>query len=89
MNRELFLSEIRNGHSGHLNIHKEMKVAELETAFEKIFGLSVQVFRKSEGIWIQTTASDSWTLNRQNSEAIEQHIVDEEMIDSMDQQDLE
>jgi hypothetical protein len=89
MNNELFLGEIRDGHSGHFNIHKEMKVSELETAFEEIFGLSVQVFRKSEGIWIQTTASDSWTLDEQNKDAAEHNTFVEEIIDSMDQQDLE
>ncbi len=89
LNDQLFLSEIRNGHSGHLSIHKDMKVSELETAFEEVFGLSVQVFRKSEGIWIQTTASDGWTLDEQSRAATEHNVVDEEIIDSMDQQDFE
>jgi hypothetical protein len=86
---QLLLSEINGSHSGHLNVRREMKVSELETAFVEVFGIAIQVFRKSQGIWIQTTASDSWTLSRQNSEAMEHDIVDEEIIDSMDQQDVE
>jgi hypothetical protein len=43
-----------------------MKVSELEELFEEVFGLSVQVFRKSGESWLQTTTTDSWTLNQQN-----------------------
>lgn len=42
-------------------------------AFEKglfdMCGLSVQVFRKSVNIWIETSITDKWTLEKQNQEA--------------------
>jgi hypothetical protein len=52
--------------SGELKINEEMKVAELEKVLADQFGLNAQVFRKSQGIWLQTTATDHWTLKQQN-----------------------
>ncbi|MBK6949217.1 MAG: hypothetical protein IPH16_15200 [Haliscomenobacter sp.] len=43
-----------------------MTVREFEQAFYDTYGLNVQVFRRSGNIWIQTTATDSWTLAEQN-----------------------
>lgn len=43
------------------------------SAFEKelfgVCGLSIQVFRKSGNIWIETSITDKWTLEKQNQEA--------------------
>ena len=47
----------------------EMSVDALETYLEEVFGLHVQVFRKSGDIWLQTSVTDHWTLNEQNSHA--------------------
>ena len=68
---DLALSEIRSVSSdGELNISEDMTVSELEMAFENLFGLHVQVFRESTGgIWLQTTATDDWTLGAQNDRA--------------------
>ncbi len=52
--------------SGELNINEEMKVAEVERLLADQFGLNAQVFRKSQGLWLQTTATDHWTLKHQN-----------------------
>jgi hypothetical protein len=46
-------------------------VKELEQKFSDVFGLKIQVFRKSGTVWIQTTVTDSWTLTEQNSRAYE------------------
>lgn len=54
---------------GVLNIHPYTTVAELERQFEEIFGLYIQVFRKSGDVWIETTVTDDWTLEKQNTEA--------------------
>lgn len=75
---------------GSLAIQGNMRVAELENAFEEMYGLSVQVFRKSGTTWLQTTTSDSWTLNEQNQKALEKHqVIKEDSVDAMDLQDLE
>ncbi len=55
---------------GTLEYNPKSTVAELEQAFHEVFGLSVQVFRRSEDNWLQTTITDSWTLEEQNSEGM-------------------
>ena len=69
-----------------------MKVAELENAFAKSFGFAVQVFRKSGNVWLQTTATDDWTLEEQNLKATEiekQTALEKNIIDANDRQELE
>ena len=51
---------------GDLSIHANQKVSTLEQNFHDIYGLNVQVFRKSGEIWLQTIATDHWTLHKQN-----------------------
>ena len=43
-----------------------MTVSDLEQKFAELFGLSVQVFRKSANVWLETTVTDGWTLEEQN-----------------------
>lgn len=57
-------------------IHPEMTVTELEKAFTKIYKLQTQVFRKSGNIWLETTITDGWTLEDQNSQG---KIITEQM----------
>ncbi len=56
-------------HTGTLDIFPQTTVAELEMNFQEIFGLFIQVFRKSGDVWIETTVTDDWTLEKQNTEA--------------------
>lgn len=56
---------------GNMLIEESMKVSELEKSFKDIFGLSVQVFRKSNNLWLQTTITDGWSLLKQNQNAME------------------
>jgi len=61
------LKEIRTLHTeGELAVHGNMKVSTLEQMFADMYGLNVQVFRKSGNIWLQTTKTDEWTLAEQN-----------------------
>jgi hypothetical protein len=60
---------------GIIEVNSLMKVSELEQLFQSIFGISAQVFRKSYGTWIQTTATDNWPLGEQNEHARENDIV--------------
>ncbi len=48
-----------------LKVTAEMKVSELESAFETDFGLHVQVFRKMGRNWIETTRTDNYSLQDQ------------------------
>lgn len=61
------IKAVRTVHtSGDLSIDGHQKVSTLETNFQEMYGLNVQVFRHSNGIWLQTTATDHWTLAEQN-----------------------
>lgn len=48
-----------------LDIDEGMTVNELEDIFEERLGLHVQVFRKMNMSWIETTATDGYTLKQQ------------------------
>jgi glycerol-3-phosphate O-acyltransferase len=42
------------------------KVKDLENVFMDKFGLTIQIFRKSGNLWLETTMTDNWTLKQQN-----------------------
>ena len=66
------IGEIRTNHTeGDLKFGDDTKVGELEQAFWKTFGISAQVLRKSGDQWLQTMATDDWTLAQQNEEGKE------------------
>ncbi len=48
------------------NILPSMTVNQLEAYFDEHLGISAQVFRRSGNLWMQTTATDHWTLEEQN-----------------------
>jgi hypothetical protein len=69
LNSNLALKEFRKKHNkGNLEIKESMKVSDLENAFQTLFGIPAQVFRKSAGSWIETSVTDDWTLKQQNDE---------------------
>ncbi len=43
---------------GDIGIDPSMTVAQLECLFKDDFGLNVQVFRRSNAIWLQTVSTD-------------------------------
>jgi hypothetical protein len=51
---------------GNITITPAMTVTDLEQCFNSMYGLSVQVFRKSGRVWLETTVTDGWTLQEQN-----------------------
>lgn len=63
------LGECRTKHNnGTIEIVPGMSVTQLEQHFSNIFGLGVQVFRQSGRVWLETTITDSWTLEEQNKQ---------------------
>lgn len=56
---------------GELTITSAMTVKDLEQNFKEAYGLSVQVFRKSGKVWLETTVTDGWTLEEQNMQGEE------------------
>lgn len=66
------LGECRTIHSkGKINITSNMTVEDLDQHFRDIYGLSVQVFRKSGKAWLEATVTDAWTLDEQNKQGEE------------------
>lgn len=66
------LGECRTIHKkGQITITPNMTVNDLEQCFSDIFGLGVQVFRKSGKVWLETTVTDGWTLEEQNNQGKE------------------
>ncbi|HSY75378.1 MAG TPA: hypothetical protein VK890_00900 [Bacteroidia bacterium] len=61
------IGQCRVVHSkGTLTILAHMTVSDLEQSFNDTFGLSVRVFRKSGKVWLETSATDMWTLEKEN-----------------------
>ena len=66
------LGECRLIHNkGIITITPQVTVAALEQNFGNVYGLSVQVFRKSGKAWLETTVTDNWTLEQQNKQGEE------------------
>ena len=63
---------------GALHITGLTTVFELEKLFNLRYGLNAEVFRKSGSDWLETTATDEWTLDEQNHVALEprQNVVE-------------
>lgn len=57
--------------SGEITITPQLTVGELEQRFRDVYGLSVQVFRKSGKVWLETNETDNWSLEKQNDEGKE------------------
>lgn len=63
------LGECRTTHNkGQITIVPNMTVCDLEQCFSDVYGLGVQVFRKSGKAWLETTVTDGWTLEEQNNQ---------------------
>ncbi len=61
------LGECRTVHKkGHVTITSDMTVADLEQQFSDVYGLQIQLYRKSGKVWLGTTLTDAWTLEKQN-----------------------
>ena len=55
-------------HKGEITINPSMTVSEMEKNFRDVYGLEVQLLRKSGKAWLETTVTDKWTLEDQNRE---------------------
>lgn len=65
------LAQIRpNLLGGEIELDAEQSVADFEQEMEMRFGLHVQVFRKSNNLWLQTTSTDDWTLGVQDRKGL-------------------
>jgi len=56
--------------TGTITISPEMTVTELESCFRDIYGLKVEVFRKSPEGWVRAASPDVLSLREQTSDLI-------------------
>jgi len=49
-------------------------VSQIEQMLRNSFGLNTQIFRKAGNIWLQTIATDDWTLKQQNEKSQEYNV---------------
>ena len=55
---------------GEFAIDPTWTVEQFEEVFAKKYLINVQVFRKSNNVWLQTTNTDAWTLEVQNRKGL-------------------
>lgn len=55
-----------NKESAEIEIEESTIVKDLEKTFMEKFGITMQIFRKSGNLWLETTMTDKWTLKQQN-----------------------
>ena len=60
------LGEIRSVKAdGTFEFDNSVRITDFEDLLRDDFGLNIQVFRKSGDLWLETTISDHWTLEKQ------------------------
>lgn len=64
--------------------------AELEQSFEKLFGLHVQVYRKSGAEWVQTVGTDNLSLRAQNllGKNSSEHVIHPDRTDRIEEREF-
>jgi hypothetical protein len=86
---ELRLALCRKVHNeGVIAIEATDSVTKFEELLWEKFGLSAQIFRKSGRLWIETSLTDSWTLERQNMEGQELSRTHKNPYEEADENDL-
>jgi hypothetical protein len=75
--------------TGELELREDMSVYELEQSLKKLFGLNIHVSRKAGMIWLETTKTDKWSLEKQNEHGREISIPEKEEITDRDITDLQ
>lgn len=60
------IGSIRKKHDpGLLEIRSSYQTGKVERDFRELFGLNVQIFRKTQRSWVQTISTDNFTLAEQ------------------------
>jgi hypothetical protein len=74
---------------GEIEVYKEMTVEELEKCFQLLFGLNVQVSRKSGILWLETTMTDKWSLQKQNEHGRQISLPEKEPVPDRGDSDIQ
>ncbi len=74
-NPKMTIASIRDmDYDGDMQIEATMTAKQLESTFLNIFGLDVQLFRRSGNGWLVTQNTDDWSLIQHNEKAQEMSI---------------
>lgn len=69
LSNEFLIHDLESVKYGDFQFESNMTVKAFEDKFKDEFGLNIQVFRKSGAVYIETTKSDSMTLEQAEGEA--------------------
>lgn len=61
----------------HFNDH--MQIKDFEALLDIDLGLHAQVFRRSGSVWLQTTATDAWTLDQANRKGRHSEVLSKDL----------
>lgn len=61
----------RQHNNGDFEVNPHESLVDFITRLKYEFGLQVEVYRNCGKLWIATTLSNTWTLERQNNEGFE------------------
>ena len=64
-------SVFKNNRKGNVDITPVMTVRELERNCDDQFGIMVQLYRRSGTLWLETSMTDTWTMEQQNDRGSE------------------
>ena len=68
-NESKTLGECRTVHNkGTVTITPNLTVTDLENSFRDVYGLGINILRKSGKSWLETTVTEGWTLEEQNNQ---------------------
>ncbi len=73
------LSEVATQADAGVSVHPTSRVIDFELAFQRTFGIGIQVLRKSRMAWLEITKTDDWTLDKQNRKARDENETPLEM----------
>jgi hypothetical protein len=73
------LSELANQAEETVSVHPTLRVIDFELVFQRVFGVGIQVLRKSRMAWLEITKTDDWTIDKQNRKARDENETPLEM----------
>lgn len=71
LDRDQPVSKFTRVDGAEIEIGPRQSVADMEKEFQEKLGFAAQVFRKANQVWIETSKTDGWSLEKQNQDAEE------------------
>jgi len=65
---ELFRNLCSTNKNGTVDINNKRSIADVENDFKKEYGVDAEILRQSGTLWIETSLTDDWSLEKQNKE---------------------